>query len=39
MEGFFDTLIVALCLMSSGWVMRMMYEMQRDKEGDNNNEV
>ena len=35
MTGFFDTLLVALCLVGSGWVMRMLYEMQRDaREGE-----
>lgn len=35
MEGFFDTLLIALCLMGSGWVARMLYEFQRDeREGE-----
>lgn len=32
MSGFFDTLLVAICLMASGWIMRMMYELGKENE-------
>ena len=30
MEGFFDTALICIALIGSGWIMRMMYELQRD---------
>lgn len=30
MENFFDTTLICFALLSAGWVMRMMYELQRD---------
>ena len=30
MNGFLDTALVCICLLGSGWIMRMMYELQRD---------
>ena len=32
MNAWWDTLLVAVCLMASGWVMRMMYELGKENE-------